>query len=972
MKANKMVKLFIKHKKIKDGKVIKHYKVLGISIAKKVSTVKNKKLKIFGITVFKQKNKIPSAFFPWLEQDDGASSPRATFEHDFASLGNNIFTPDLMAKMAAVPEIKVVSFDIFETLLMRPVLNPEDVFYLIAAKTDALYNINFVKMRHDAEAKLNNPYASLDEIYSYIAKTYRLAPEIATALKTEELACEKALLTPRPDMMRVYQAAVAAGKRVIAVSDMYLPEKILSEILRQKGYDKIAAVYVSNQYQKRKDEGTLYEKVLAEEKIAAEEMVHIGDNYTSDYLQALNCGIEAIYYPSVKNIVLQLGSLYEHVWGGGSKDPMARLLIGFTMDYVFGDYRRFGQMKSVFNGEIRNVAEIVIAPLIFYIALSILNNQEIQSRYPEVCFASRDGYLPKMAYDILAKYYDGALPSEYVYAGRRAYFSVLNDDFWKYISEIYVQPDYQLQDVVKCYIYDEALQEKILASLTKEEKKLLFASDREKGIKLLKRFGADIEKYMKEHTKNALAYYRKQLAKSIKNRRGIVFDLGYSGSVSTGLGKLSGVLFDKIYFWETQKNRDLDARNKTKTFLLNSNQMLGYDIMMEELFSPLQGGCIGFDNKQNPLFEAFNPSEAMQRDMKVLYERCRDYIIAAGACFKDYLACFNLKDSNILLRPLVVGMEKSPYAEVSIFKNIVFPDPVCRNDDNTSLSCKESWTLNYASPFAGTGFHVPGKVAGTLPQPATKDVKIGVHLHLYNTYLYNEFVAYFQDWRHKFDLIITVVDENKCRWLKNVFNSQVIPALGRLTVKKVPNRGRDIAPWLVYTKQEQTDYDLFCHIHSKVSQHFNFGANWRHYLLDNLIKADSIDDIVGLFAADAGLGMLFPEEYPALQYFCRKNDIAPWGQEGELHLVDKLSRKMGIRGGYGRYDVFFSAGTMMWYRPAALKPLFDLNLRPQDFPQEPIGVGGTLAHAIERLPAFVCEAAGYRARSYTKYRQTAV
>ena len=67
---------------------------------------------------------------------------------------------------------------------------------------------------------------------------------------------------------------------------------------------------------------------------------------------------------------------------------------------------------------------------------------------------------------------------------------------------------------------------------------------------------------------------------------------------------------------------------------------------------------------------------------------------------------------------------------------------------------------------------------------------------------------------------------------------------------------------------------------------------------------------------------------------------------------------------YSRANMLFSEGTMFWYRPDALKPLFDLNLQYEDFPEEPIGVGGTIPHAIERLPGFVVQNNGYEQKIY--------
>lgn len=47
---------------------------------------------------------------------------------------------------------------------------------------------------------------------------------------------------------------------------------------------------------------------------------------------------------------------------------------------------------------------------------------------------------------------------------------------------------------------------------------------------------------------------------------------------------------------------------------------------------------------------------------------------------------------------------------------------------------------------------------------------------------------------------------------------------------------------------------------------------------------------------------------------------------------------MGFSTLISRKDLFFAAGTMFWYNPKALLPLFDLNLTYEDFPEGTIGV----------------------------------
>ena len=46
------------------------------------------------------------------------------------------------------PDIKVVSFDIFDTLLVRPALDPQDIFVLLADRFNKKFNIipNFISI----------------------------------------------------------------------------------------------------------------------------------------------------------------------------------------------------------------------------------------------------------------------------------------------------------------------------------------------------------------------------------------------------------------------------------------------------------------------------------------------------------------------------------------------------------------------------------------------------------------------------------------------------------------------------------------------------------------------------------------------------------------------------------------------------------------------------------------------------------
>ena len=213
-------------------------------------------------------------------------------------------------------------------------------------------------------------------------------------------------------------------------------------------------------------------------------------------------------------------------------------------------------------------------------------------------------------------------------------------------------------------------------------------------------------------------------------------------------------------------------------------------------------------------------------------------------------------------------------------------------------------------------------------------------------------------------MYITTSNKLLVKQLKN--NFECLNSINKVVVLSVPNIGRDVAPWLIEIKNYQFSYDLFCHIHSKESKHMggDFGEQWRNYLLDCLITNESMTYILNAFKKDEKLGCVFPDVFPPLKNLCIQNKVDQFGMFGEKKIIEFLLLKCNVLKEYKRSDLIFSEGTMYWYRPSAFYQLFDMNLSYDDFPKEPIGVGGTIAHAIERLPTFICKNNGYSYKVY--------
>jgi lipopolysaccharide biosynthesis protein len=189
------------------------------------------------------------------------------------------------------------------------------------------------------------------------------------------------------------------------------------------------------------------------------------------------------------------------------------------------------------------------------------------------------------------------------------------------------------------------------------------------------------------------------------------------------------------------------------------------------------------------------------------------------------------------------------------------------------------------------------------------------------------------------DLFISVTSEGareQVKGLLNAYKGKVVD------IQLVPNRGRDIGPFLTtFGQRIMTNYDYVGHVHTKKTadvKDSNTGKKWYHFLLENLLggKSSSMaDSILARMKVDSSIGMVFPDE----------PNIIGWSANRPF--AEPLAARMGLVR-LPEY-IIFPVGTMFWARAAALRTLMELNLDWSDYPEEPLPYDGTMLHAIERL-----------------------
>ncbi len=194
--------------------------------------------------------------------------------------------------------MKLASFDIFDTTLVRKCGQPENVFYLLAHRlypSDAVMREAFLLWRRQAErvarTAMPGKELTLHDIYAHVEKQgfVGYTPE---ALMAAEKTVEAEQLVANPAVKSQLSQLRELGWQIAFISDMYLDSAFLTEVLQREGcLQPGERVFVSCEHACRKSTGALYEVVRGE--LAPTEWRHYGDHPVSDVRMARKRGLRA-------------------------------------------------------------------------------------------------------------------------------------------------------------------------------------------------------------------------------------------------------------------------------------------------------------------------------------------------------------------------------------------------------------------------------------------------------------------------------------------------------------------------------------------------------------------------------------------------------------------------------------------------------------------------------------------------------
>lgn len=222
------------------------------------------------------------------------------------------------------PEVKVVSVDIFDTILFRTTMPEYVKFWKIAREQSRLITglkggekitpralllarTYSARIRYRTRPMIKNAreatYAEiLGLVYRWLQMSlvefnHNEATFVAKAKKLE-IDIETDDLHLNEQLAGILKLMRKRGKKIIGISDIYFSSQFIGALISRTGGEGLLDnIYASSEFGYGKASGALFDQILALEKIKPQEMAHIGDNYHSDFVVPSERGIQAVYQP---------------------------------------------------------------------------------------------------------------------------------------------------------------------------------------------------------------------------------------------------------------------------------------------------------------------------------------------------------------------------------------------------------------------------------------------------------------------------------------------------------------------------------------------------------------------------------------------------------------------------------------------------------------------------------------------------
>ncbi|WP_373892406.1 DUF5776 domain-containing protein [Weissella confusa] len=326
------------------------------------------------------------------------------------------------------------TFDIFDTLIKRNTLHPHSIFALVQKnmlssnlKFESYLTENYPKIRNQVEFDLRDSFrkttyerntdkieVTLDEILDRLKNNYSLTNEQVAFLYDQETQAEVKAVEPISFRIEELFELLGAGNDVMLVSDMYLPETVIKDMLNAAD-SRLSELplYLSSKVGYQKSTGRLFRHIFFSTDYHYSKWVHHGDNKHADGVVPRKLGITTINH--------DMDSYLENEKWFVDKANWTFKYDAYRLATLF-QRRRWELMSGeemTFDESAYYAYSFIGPTLVPYVNWAL--RDAINRGYQTVYFISRDGYYLKQIADVLIAKQNLTISAKFIYGSRKAW-----------------------------------------------------------------------------------------------------------------------------------------------------------------------------------------------------------------------------------------------------------------------------------------------------------------------------------------------------------------------------------------------------------------------------------------------------------------------------------------------------------------------------------------------------------------------
>lgn len=328
-------------------------------------------------------------------------------------------------------KIKIVSFDVFDTILVRKV--PSTCVNKIAAGklSHSIYEENSICLsvediltsRAAYQHNKENRDWAVSEWIERLSREKRINHTLLQKTgRTAEIEAEIQSLSIADSVHDAFNTLKKYDIKVIATSDIWLDQGWLYDLLKHFGL-KFDAVFSSSTIKASKEQGTIFAKIEKHFNLSPQNFLHIGDNFEADFIKPRIAGWKTAWTPKVHH----------------------KLRIWIPKPFHKGPLRQnaYDQILEALSiaPEIKNsdpffyIAYDYLAPLLIIFSLvqwRIFRSQRINT----VFYIARDAWMMLDVYNLISDLLPGSCQRHYIRLSRRAITLAHSDDLFQNVIHL--------------------------------------------------------------------------------------------------------------------------------------------------------------------------------------------------------------------------------------------------------------------------------------------------------------------------------------------------------------------------------------------------------------------------------------------------------------------------------------------------------------------------------------------------------